>query len=92
MIPLVVDIDVEINQTEVEISLESNLVGVDTDLSAPIITYLTPYYEGAYHVTPTNHSQVLDTSEMRMHDNVTIDPIPSNYGLITWNGSFITVS
>ena len=29
---------------------------------------------------------------MQMTDDVTIKPIPQNYGLITWNGSFLTVS
>ena len=35
---------------------------------------------------------MLETENKRMTGNVTINPIPSNYGLITWNGAFITVS
>lgn len=49
-------------------------------------------YEGDYVVTPTQSTQTLSTAGMKMTDNVTINPIPSNYGLITWNGAFITVS
>ena len=49
-------------------------------------------YTGAYEVTPSEETQVLETKYLRMTDNVTINPIPSNYGLITWNGSIITVS
>ena len=51
----------------------------------------TPY-TGEYTVTPSSEAQVLDTNGLRMTDNVTINPIPNNYGLITWNGSIITVS
>lgn len=51
-----------------------------------------PQYEGAYTVTPTAETQTLQTNGLRMTDNITIEPIPSNYGLITWNGSTITVS
>ena len=51
-----------------------------------------PAYEGDYEVTPSAEEQVLLTKHLRMTDNVTIKPIPSNYGLITWNGSTITVS
>ena len=49
-------------------------------------------YTGDYEVTPSSEEQVLLTNGLRMTDNVTVKPIPSNYGLITWNGSVITVS
>ena len=49
-------------------------------------------YTGAYEITPSQETQTLETYNKRMTGNVTINPIPSNYGLITWNGSFITVS
>lgn len=51
-----------------------------------------PTYRGAYEVTPSDTQQILSTENMRMEHNVVINPIPSNYGLITWNGSFLTVS
>ena len=51
-----------------------------------------PTYDGGYEVTPTEETQTLNTNNLKMTDNVTINPIPSNYGLITWNGSVITVS
>ncbi|MCR5448464.1 MAG: hypothetical protein K6F23_03640 [Solobacterium sp.] len=50
------------------------------------------YYVGAYEVTPSANIQTLSTADLMMQDNVTINPIPSNYGLITWNGSALTVS
>ena len=51
-----------------------------------------PAYEGAYEVTPSAETQTLLTNSFRMTDNVVINPIPNNYGLITWDGSTITVS
>ena len=51
-----------------------------------------PAYEGETVVTPTSETQILSTKNLRMTDNITINPIPSNYGLITWDGSIITVS
>lgn len=51
-----------------------------------------PEYEGEYTVTPTQQTQVLQTHGKRMTRDVTINPIPSNYGLITWNGATLTVS
>ena len=49
-------------------------------------------YTGSYTITPSAEAQTLLTKDLRMTDNLTVDPIPSNYGLITWNGSVITVS
>lgn len=51
-----------------------------------------PAYEGETEITPSAETQVLQTNNFRMTDNITISPIPSNYGLITWDGSTITVS
>ena len=51
-----------------------------------------PPYEGDYTVTPSASTQTLSTAGMKMTGDVTINPIPSNYGLITWDGTTITVS
>lgn len=49
-------------------------------------------YTGEYTVTPTAEAQTLETKHLRMTDDITITAIPQNYGLITWNGAFLTVS
>lgn len=51
-----------------------------------------PFYQGPLEVTPTQSTQVLATSGTQMDSDVTINPIPSNYGLITWDGSKLMVS
>lgn len=52
----------------------------------------TEPYEGSYELTPTQQTQILPTEGLRMTANVVINPIPSNYGRIGWNGLFLTVS
>lgn len=49
-------------------------------------------YSGQTEVTPSSETQILETEGFTMLDNITINPIPNNYGLITWNGSTLTVS
>lgn len=49
-------------------------------------------YSGEYTITPTTTTQVIDIAGKTASQNITINPIPQNYGLITWNGSSITVS
>lgn len=48
-------------------------------------------YPGPYTVTPSEETQVLSTNTKVMAADVTINPIPSNYGRIVYNGSTITV-
>lgn len=51
-----------------------------------------PDYEGSYEVTPQAEAQTLATANRAMREDLVINPIPSNYGLITWNGQVLTVS
>lgn len=58
-----------------------------------IITYIdTSVYDGPYHLIPTQHEQRLFTTDRILLQDITVDAIPSNYGLITWNGTVLTVS
>ena len=52
----------------------------------------TEYYDGPTEVTPSPEVQVLSTTGKTVAEDITVNPIPSNYGLITWDGTRITVS
>ncbi len=49
-------------------------------------------YTGPTTFTPTKEEQTIAAMGKTFDSNVTIQPIPNNYGLITWDGSVITVS
>ena len=49
-------------------------------------------YMGPFEATPTTSTQQFATAGKYLARNITINPIPSNYGLITWNGTTLTVS
>lgn len=49
-------------------------------------------YTGTYSVTPSKQKQVLSTQNKVLANNITVNPIPQNYGLISWNGSTLTIS
>ena len=61
------------------------------DMRIPKIVQTNPF-EGEYEYTPTQAEQIIEIEGLRAVSNITINPIPSNYGLITWNGSTLTVS
>ena len=49
-------------------------------------------YGGEYEVTPSSEMQIIPISGKQAARNMTIYPIPSNYGLIEWDGSVLTVT
>ena len=83
---------VTIQPQKVKISInQKNMdIGINNQIAREVVD-LDPY-EGEYIVTPTNEEQILLTKNLRMLENVVINKIPENYGLITWNGSFLTIS
>lgn len=51
-----------------------------------------PDYRGGITFTPTQSTQIIHTSDTVVHDDIVINPIPSNYGLVEWNGSYLRIS
>lgn len=49
-------------------------------------------YAGSYEFTPSAERQTISIGDKIASQDITINPIPSNYGLVTWNGSFLTIS
>lgn len=76
----------------ISVSINADTMGVT--LGNPVVKEYVDVqtYTGEYEVTPSSETQTLDTAGLRLTRSVTVNPIPQNYGLITWNGSFLTVS
>ena len=49
-------------------------------------------YKGSYEFTPTETTQTIEIANKRAAVDIIINPIPSNYGRITWNGSVLTIT
>ena len=83
-------IKLKVSTTEVKLKVaDADEAKFTASVGIPI--YPEPY-TGEYTVTPSAETQTLSTEGLMMTSNVTVNPIPSNYGLITWNGSTLTVS
>ena len=72
---------------KVDVASSSAVIGVQ---SAVIVGGVP--YGGSYEVTPSSETQTLPTASRALAQNIVINPVPSHYGLITWDGSTITVS
>lgn len=82
----------------------NSVIRANVDIINPALSvvaeYYTPvrsyagveYFEGPYEYTPTRETQTVPIQGKVAANNITINPIPSNYGLITWDGRALTVS
>ena len=84
--------EVTFNQQTVTISTSASEVAVGFE--NPVARELVDRdpYEGSYTITPTREAQVLPVTNLYMTGDLTVNPIPQNYRLITWDGSVLTVS
>lgn len=57
-----------------------------------VVSRVAPDYDGGYEFTPSDEQQVVPTAGKTLKENIVINPIPSNYGLISYNGFKLTVS
>ena len=48
-------------------------------------------YTGEHEVTPSEEEQVLHTRNRAVLTDITVNPIPSNYGRIAWTGTALRV-
>lgn len=69
-----------------EISEEQGLSGALT------IAGGIPSFQGPYAVTSGDAVQTIDCAGLLMSQDIIVQPIPSNYGRIAWDGVSLSVS
>lgn len=65
--------------------------GVAAEITAPRVVPPRAY-EGICEVTPGQEAVTLATAGLVMLQDITVNPIPQEYGRISWDGSRLTVS
>ena len=79
----------EMTETLISVSVETEeTLATVSEVKYPV----QEEYQGVTEITPTQETQTLRTASLLMPVDIVINPIPQNYGLITWNGSTLTVS
>lgn len=88
---------VSIGTTEIDLSeyvkwsdLEAiSIEEINEITGAEVIGYDT--YDGAYSFTPTELTQTIEINGKLAVGNITIDPIPTNYGRVSQSGDTLTI-
>ena len=60
--------------------------------SCAVVAGMSETYSGPYEFTPGPSEQTIPIADMVAAQDIVVHAIPNNYGLITWNGSTLTVS
>lgn len=76
----------------IPMTVQASAVTIPMDVGAVYAMSTVDDYEGVYEYTPSAEAQTVEIEGLKATENIIINPIPSNYGLITWNGSELTVS
>lgn len=91
---MIVDVIFEETDVELEADFSEDEQEMDADFGeVQIVETGGEPYEGDYAVTPKAEKQVMLTKGKTLIDDITINPIPREYGLITYDHKrTITVS
>ena len=49
------------------------------------------WYEGSYEFTPSQSEQTIEIAKQTAKQNITINPIPKNYGKVSQVGNELTI-
>lgn len=92
-LPLVVEMSVDTSKKVYQFSIEQTCETYQMTQDAVFnVSVIDTPYEGEYEFTPSSSAQTIFIKNKTATDDIIINPIPNNYGLIGWNGSFLTVS
>lgn len=90
--PIVVPLTVSDNHMVVPLSVSSDTERIAMSVGMVLVTGMPEHYAGPYSFTPGDEAQTIRIKDKMADENITIGPIPSNYGKITWKGIGIHIS
>lgn len=89
---ITVPMQVSVSEVLLPVAVAAGAVSIPVQVAAAYQMREGEIYDGSYEFTPTRETQTVGTAGKLLLENIVINPIPQNYGLVTYNGSIITVS
>ena len=89
---ITIPMNVAVNQESIPLTVSASSVTLEATIGAEYAMVSADTYEGEYEFTPSDEEQTIVAVNKLLLDNIVIHPVPSNYGKIEWNGSYLTVS
>lgn len=85
-------IDLELDEDALTLDVGDAALEWGSDEYVRVVNVTADEYDGPYDATPSSAAQTFATTGKLMTADFTVNPIPSNYGLVTWDGAVLTVS
>jgi hypothetical protein len=89
---ITIPMQVSVSRVQIPVGVAVSKVDMHVGIGAAYQMREGEIYEGPYEFTPTQGTQYAPSEGKVLLENIMINPIPNNYGLITYNGRTITVS
>jgi hypothetical protein len=85
-------LDLELSEDALALDVADVALEWGSDEYVRVVNVTADEYDGPYDATPSNAAQTFATTGKLMTADFVVNPIPSNYGLVTWDGAVLTVS
>lgn len=85
-------LDLELQEDALTLDVGDASLEWGSDEYVRVVNVTADEYDGPYDATPSSAAQTFATTGKLMTADFTVQPIPSNYGLVTWDGAVLTVS
>ena len=92
MIPVTVPVTLSATDTTIPVMVGELSADIPVAIGVQVVVVGADNFDGEYEYTPSEEMQVIPIYGKRATQDITINPIPSNYGRIDWNGAVLTVS
>ena len=61
------------------------------EMTETITKMVAEYFEGPYEYTPGEEEQTIPIAELVATQNIKVNPVPQNYGRLTYSGGILKV-
>ena len=91
-IPILIDAEITDDSITLDCDISVSEMVLEADIGVAYVMSVLPIYDGPAVIIPTEDDQIIATEGKHVLSNITVEKIPSNYGRVTWNGSYLTIS
>lgn len=85
-------LDLELAEDALTLDVADSTLEWGSDEYVRVVNVTADEYAGPYEATPSSAAQTFAMGGKLATQDFTVNPIPSNYGLVTWDGAVLTVS
>lgn len=92
LIPVTVPLSIAEDTANISLEVAADAQQIPLEVGMAITPVSGEPYDGLYTITPAGVRQTIPAAGLYAREDFIVEAIPNNYGLITWDGSVLTVA